>query len=51
MILVRLKRNTRLVELDEFVTRFTKKKKNKDLDIYINLNDTECLIYMIRKYH
>ena len=51
MVLARLKWNTRLVEIDKFVTRFTKKIRNKDLDIYINLNDTECLIYFIRKYH
>ena len=51
MILARLKWNARLVEVDEFITRFKNKIKNKDLDIYIKLDDTECLIYLTRKLH
>ena len=31
MILARLKWNTRLVEVDEFITKFKKKYKNKQL--------------------
>ena len=49
MILARLKWNTRLVKVDEFVTKFRKKYKNKRLRIDIKLTDTECLIYIFRK--
>ena len=49
MILARLKWNTRLVEVDEFVTKFMKKYKNKKLRIDVKLTDTECLIYMFRR--
>ena len=49
MILARLKWNTPLYKVDEFVTKFTKKYKNKKLRIDIKLTDTECLIYMFRR--
>jgi len=49
MILARLKWNTRLVEVDEFITKFKKKYKNKKLRIDVKLTDTECLIYMFRR--
>ena len=49
MILVRLKWNTRLVEVDEFVTKFMNKYKNRKLRIDVKLTDTECLIYMFRR--
>tara|TARA_X000001036_G_C20004813_1_gene531935 strand:- start:77 stop:232 length:156 start_codon:yes stop_codon:yes gene_type:complete len=49
MILVRLKWNTLLVEVDEFVTKFTKKYKNKKLRIDVKLTDTQCLIYIFRR--
>ena len=46
MILARLKWNTRLVEVDEFVTKFRNKVKNKQFDLEVKLTDTECLIYL-----
>ena len=49
MILARLKWNTPLYKVDEFVTRFRKKFKNKRLRIDVKLTDTECLIYLFRK--
>ena len=49
MILARLKWNTRLAEVDEFITRFTKKFNNKDLRIDVKLTDTECLIYFCKR--
>jgi hypothetical protein len=51
MILARLKWNTRLVEVDEFITMFTKKFKNKNLEIDVKLTDTECLIYFCKKFN
>ena len=51
MILARLKWNTRLVEVDEFITKFRKKYKNKRLRIDVKLTDTECLIYLFKKLH
>lgn len=51
MILARLKWNTRLVEVDEFITKFKKKYKNKQLRIDVKLTDTECLIYMFRRHN
>ena len=51
MILARLKWNTKLVEVDKFVTKFRKKNKNNDLRIDVKLTDTECLIYHYRKLH
>ena len=51
MILARLKLNTKLVEVDKFVTKFRKKNKNNDLRIDVKLTDTECLIYLYRRLH
>ena len=51
MILARLKWNTKLVEVDEFVTKSSKKYKNNDLRVDVKLTDTECLIYLYRKLH
>ena len=51
MILARLKWNTKLVEVDKFVTKFRTKYKNNDLRIDVKLTDTECLIYLYRKLH
>ena len=51
MILVRLKWNTRLVDVDEFINKFTNKYKNKKLRIDVKLTDTECLIYMFRRHN
>jgi hypothetical protein len=44
MILARLKWNTKLVEVDEFVQKFLKKNKKQKFDIDIKLTDTSCLI-------
>ena len=51
MILVRLKFNTKLVEVDKFVTKFRRKYKNNDLRIEVKLTDTECLVYLYRRLH
>ena len=51
MTLARLKWNIPLYKVDEFVTKFRKKYKNKQLRIDVKLTDTECLIYMFRKLH
>jgi len=44
MILAKLKWNTKLVEVDEFVQKFLKKNKKQKFDINIKLTDTACLI-------
>ena len=51
MILAKLKWNTPLYKVDEFVTKFSKKYNNNNLRVYIKLIDTECLIYLFRKFH
>ena len=51
MILARLKWNTPLYKVDEFVTKFRNKLKNKRLRIDVKLTDTECLIYLFKKFH
>ena len=45
MIVVRLKRNTRLVEVDDFVQKFIENEGYQHFDIDIKLTDTECLIF------
>ena len=49
MIIAKLKWNTPLYKVDEFVTKFRKKNNNKEFDIDIKLTDTECLIYLFKK--
>jgi len=49
MILARLKWNTPLYKVDEFITKFRKNYKNKRLRVDVKLTDTECLIYMFRR--
>ncbi|WP_440910423.1 hypothetical protein [Candidatus Pelagibacter sp.] len=44
MIIAKLKWNTKLVEVDEFVQKFTKKNKKQKFDVDIKLTDTECLV-------
>ena len=44
VILVKLKWNTPLYKVDEFVTKFKKKNSNKKLKIDVKLTDTNCLI-------
>ena len=44
MIIARLKWNTRLFEIDEFVQKFIKKNKKQKFDIDIKLTDTAYLI-------
>ena len=51
MILAKLKWNTPLYKVDEFVTKFSKKYNNNNLRVDIKLTDTECLIYLFRKFH
>ena len=49
MIIAKLKWNIPLYKVDEFVTKFKNKAKNKLLKIDVKLTDTECLIYLIKK--
>ena len=51
MILARLKWNTPLYKVDQFITKLKKKYKNKRLRVDLKLTDTECLIYIFRKLH
>ena len=51
MILARLKWNTPLYKVDEFVTKFRDRYKNKQVKIDIKLTDTECLIYLFKKFN
>lgn len=51
MILARLKWNTRLVEVDEFVTKFRNKYKNDKVRIDVKLTNTECFIYLFKKFN
>jgi len=51
MILARLKWNTPLYRVDQFITKFRKKHKNKRLRVDLKLSDTECLVYIFRKVH
>ena len=44
MIIAKLKWNTRLFEVDEFVQNFIKKNKKQKFDIDIKLTDTACLV-------
>ena len=49
MILARLKWNTPLYKVDEFVTKFVKKNHFKQFRINVKLTDTECLICLFQK--
>ena len=49
MIIARLKWNTRLYKVDEFVTKFKGNNENKPFDIEVKLTDSECLIYFFKK--
>jgi len=51
MIIARLKWNTPLYEVDNFLTKFRNKYQNKQIRVNVKLTDTECLIYMFRKLH
>ena len=51
MILARLKWNTPLYKVDEFVTKFRDRYKNKQVRIDVKLTDTECLIYLFKKFN
>lgn len=51
MIIARLKWNTPLYKVDEFVTKFRNKYKNKQIRIDIKLTQTECFIYLFRRLH
>tara|TARA_B100001741_G_scaffold298742_1_gene284534 strand:- start:285 stop:440 length:156 start_codon:yes stop_codon:yes gene_type:complete len=51
MIIAKLKWNTPLYKVDEFVTKFRNKLKNKQFDLEVKLTDTECLIYLFKKFH
>ena len=49
MIIAKLKWNTPLYKVDEFVTKFREKNNNKEFDIDIKLTDTMCLVYLFKK--
>ena len=51
MILAKLKWNTPLYKVDEFVTKFRDRYKNKQVRIDVKLTDTECLIYLFKKFN
>ena len=51
MILARLKWNTPLYKVDEFVTKFRDRYKNKQVKIDVKLTDTECFIYLFKKFN
>lgn len=51
MIIARLKRNTRLVDVDHFVQNFIKKEGHKHFDIDVKLTDTACLIYFFKRFN
>ena len=51
MILARLKWNTPLYKVDEFVTKFRDRYKNKQVRIDVKLTDTECFIYLFKKFN
>ncbi|MDA1284597.1 MAG: hypothetical protein O3C61_06685 [Proteobacteria bacterium] len=51
MIIAKLNRNIKLYEVDEFVTMFRNKVKNKQFDLEVKLTDIECLIYLFKKFH
>ena len=51
MILARLKWNTPLYKVDEFVTKFRNKFKNKNIRIDVKLTQNECFVYLFRKLH
>ena len=51
MILAKLKWNTPLYKVDEFITKFRDKYKNKQVRIDVKLTDTECLIYLFKKFN
>ncbi len=51
MIIAKLKWNTPLYKVDEFVTKFRDRYKNKQVRIDVKLTDTECLIYLFKKFN
>ena len=44
VILVKLKWNTPLYKVDEFVTKFKKKNSKRKLKVDVKLTETNCLI-------
>ena len=51
MIIAKLNWNTPLYKVDEFVTKFRNKYKNKHVIIDVKLTDTECFIYLFKKFN
>ena len=51
MLIARLNWNTPLYKVDEFVTKFRNKYKNKPIRIDVKLTQTDCFIYFFRKLH
>ena len=51
MIIAKLKWNTRLSEVDDFVQKFISKEKNQNFNIDIKLTDTACLVIFFQKFH
>ena len=51
MIIVKLKWNTPLCKVDEFVNNFRNKYKNKQIRIDVKLTKMKCFIYLFRNLH
>lgn len=49
MIVAKLKYNTRLVEIDEFVQKFIKKETYQHFEIDIKITDTNILVYFFKR--
>lgn len=49
MIIAKLKWNTRLVELDEFVEKFIKKETYQHFDIDIKLTNSALFVYFSKR--
>lgn len=50
MIIAKLKPDTRLAEVDEFVQKFINREGYQHFDIDIKLTDTECLIFFFKRF-
>jgi hypothetical protein len=51
MIIAKLKWSTPLYKVDQFVTKFRDRYKNKQVKIDVKLTDTECLIYLFKNFN
>jgi hypothetical protein len=49
MIIARLKWDTPLYKVDQFVTKFMKKNKYKQFEFDLKITDSECCILIFKK--